>query len=216
MVVFDLDGTLAESKQPMDSEMSELLCELLKQYRVAIISGASYAQFERQFLVSLDCAEDELSNLVLVPTNGATMYEFDGEDWTCRYARVLMDEQKQEVRSAFERAFEDAPLDKKEVWDPDREKRRSMVAVMEPLLSDDFEVSIGGTTSIDVTQKGIDKAFGIRKLCEEFDVSEDEVLFVGDSLEDGGNDAAAKETDAETRSVDTIADTKAIIRELTS
>jgi hypothetical protein len=40
LIVFDLDGTLAESKSPLDAEMSALLHELLGIVKVAVISGA--------------------------------------------------------------------------------------------------------------------------------------------------------------------------------
>jgi hydroxymethylpyrimidine pyrophosphatase-like HAD family hydrolase len=39
-----------------------------------------------------------------------------------------------------------------------------------------------------VTRKGIDKAYGMRKLLEFLGIGVDDVLFVGDRLEEGGND----------------------------
>ncbi len=47
LIVFDLDGTLAESKSPIDAEMSELLHDLLGTVKVAVISGGDWPQFER-------------------------------------------------------------------------------------------------------------------------------------------------------------------------
>jgi len=46
LIVFDLDGTLAESKSSLDSEMSGLLHDLLAVVRVAVISGGDWPQFE--------------------------------------------------------------------------------------------------------------------------------------------------------------------------
>jgi len=54
LIIFDLDGTLAESKQPMDSEMTELLARLLEKKKVAVISGGSFEQFKKQFLPELE------------------------------------------------------------------------------------------------------------------------------------------------------------------
>ena len=242
LIVFDLDGTLAPSKSEMDSEMSDLLCRLLSRYYVAVISGGSYTQFERQFLTSFSCAADP-GTLFLQPTSGAMMYVFDGTQWVQTYAKTLSREQKKRIREAFEVAYREtgyapsdladgeiiedretqmtfsalgqkAPLSEKEVWDPDMAKRRRIKAVLDPILSDEFEVSIGGTTSIDVTQKGITKAFGIRTLSETLGIPEEKMLFVGDALEEGGNDAAVLETDAETHAVESVDDTKAIIRTL--
>ena len=47
LVIFDLDGTLAESKSPVDAEMAELLRGLLAVAKVAIISGGDWPQFEK-------------------------------------------------------------------------------------------------------------------------------------------------------------------------
>jgi len=48
LIVFDLDGTLAESKSSVDSEMSELLYDLLAIVKVAVISGGDWPQFEKR------------------------------------------------------------------------------------------------------------------------------------------------------------------------
>ena len=50
LIVFDLDGTLAESKSPLDAEMSGLVHDLLGVVKVAVISGGDWPQFEKQFL----------------------------------------------------------------------------------------------------------------------------------------------------------------------
>jgi phosphomannomutase len=48
LIVFDLDGTLAESKSAVDPAMSGLLHDLLAIVKVAIISGGGWPQFEKQ------------------------------------------------------------------------------------------------------------------------------------------------------------------------
>ena len=45
LFAFDLDGTLAESKQPIDQNMVELLAALLDLVGVAVISGGDCPQF---------------------------------------------------------------------------------------------------------------------------------------------------------------------------
>ncbi|HEY4195665.1 MAG TPA: hypothetical protein VGM63_09015 [Mucilaginibacter sp.] len=44
LIVFDLDGTLAESKAAIDNEMVSLLVRLLTVARVALISGGNWPQ----------------------------------------------------------------------------------------------------------------------------------------------------------------------------
>lgn len=50
LIVFDLDGTLAESKSPLDAEMAKLLGALLGVVKVAVISGGNWPQFENNCL----------------------------------------------------------------------------------------------------------------------------------------------------------------------
>jgi hydroxymethylpyrimidine pyrophosphatase-like HAD family hydrolase len=50
VIVFDLDGTLAESKSPLTQSMSSLLVKLLEKYYVSIISGGAFPQFKKQII----------------------------------------------------------------------------------------------------------------------------------------------------------------------
>ena len=52
---------------------------------------------------------------------------------------------------------------------------------------------LGGTTSVDVTKHGIDKAYGIQKLRDILGIAIEEMIFVGDALFPGGNDYPAKQ-----------------------
>jgi HAD superfamily hydrolase (TIGR01484 family) len=79
----------------------------------------------------------------------------------------------------------------KEAWDPDNSKKLKLRDYIAPLIPD-FEVRVGGVTSIDVTKKGIDKAYGMKKLMEMLSISKEEILFIGDRLQEGGNDYPVK------------------------
>jgi phosphomannomutase len=79
----------------------------------------------------------------------------------------------------------------KEEWDPDNKKKDELRDYIAPLIPE-FEVRVGGVTSIDVTKKGIDKAYGMKKLMELLDISKDDILFIGDRLQPGGNDYPVK------------------------
>ena len=52
---------------------------------------------------------------------------------------------------------------------------------------------MGGTTSIDVTKPGVDKAYGVYKLRDQLGISLAEMLFVGDAIFVGGNDYPVQE-----------------------
>ena len=106
---------------------------------------------------------------------------------------------------------QEAPLSEKERWDPDFTKRSAILAMLEPLLPK-FSVRMGGTTSIDVTKAGIDKAYGIAKLHEQLDIPLKEMLFVGDAIFVGGNDFPVQEAGVDSLLVRDPTETARIIQ----
>jgi HAD superfamily hydrolase (TIGR01484 family) len=218
LIVFDLDGTLAESKASLDAEMSALLHDLLGIVKVAVISGGNWPQFEKQVLTHLP-HDERLNNLSLLPTCGTKFYRYAGgwkkiysEDFTaaekekiigslnlaigaagCKvdkvWGEVIEDRGSQITFSAL---GQQAPLAEKKTWDPDFAKRQRMKAILDHLIPD-FSVRLGGATSVDVTKPGIDKAYGIRKLRDTLGIAIHDMIYVGDALFPGGNDYPAKE-----------------------
>lgn len=236
LIVFDLDGTLAESKSALDAEMAKLLGELLGVAKVAIISGGDLPQFQKQVVGYLP-KSDHLDNLLLLPTCGTKFFQYNGE-WHKLYSEDLSSEQKTRIVAEVERAVgetgfqpketwgeriedrgsqitysalgQEAPLEAKKTWDPDFAKRKKIQQILERTLSD-FSVRLGGTTSIDVTLPGIDKAYGMRKLQDVLKIPISEMLFVGDALFPGGNDYPARETGADCVQVRDPEETKRVI-----
>ena len=240
LIAFDIDGTLTRSKLPLDVEMSGLLCRLMEKYKVAIISGASYEQFKWQILDPLSCPPDRLNNLYLLPTDG-TLFCYS-DRWQCESDAPLSPEESGRIKSAFENIFDksglenpekiygelvedrgaqlnfsalgqEAPIELKEKWDPDNKKRERMVEVLKYALPG-FSVRIGGTTSIEITKAGIDKAYGLNKLIEQTGISKEKMLYIGDKLFKGGNDEPALTLGIECRAVKNPEEAKLIILEL--
>ncbi len=237
LIVFDLDGTLAESKASLDGEMSSLLTALLAIVKVAIISGGSWTQFEKQILSHLP-QDKHLRNLSMLPTCGTKFYRYS-TSWEQLYAEDLTPEDKGKIIRALNDVCNDAgfkaqkvwgeviedrgsqitfsalgqaaPLEEKEKWDSDFAKRRTMKASLDQIIPE-FSVRLGGTTSIDVTKPGIDKAYGIRKLRDTLGIAIDEMIFVGDALFPGGNDYPAKEAGALSIQVRDPNETKRVIQ----
>ena len=83
-------------------------------------------------------------------------------------------------------------MEEKKKWDPDFSKRKQIKAVLDKSIPE-FSVRLGGTTSVDVTKQGVDKAYGIRKLRDILGVAVSGMIFVGDALFPGGNDYPAIE-----------------------
>jgi hydroxymethylpyrimidine pyrophosphatase-like HAD family hydrolase len=85
------------------------------------------------------------------------------------------------------------------------------------LLNDsifEFNVSLGGKTSMDVTKPGMDKAFGIRKLREILSIELGDMLFAGDALFPRGNDYPVKTEDGVSIQVNNVEETKRVIETL--
>ena len=85
-----------------------------------------------------------------------------------------------------------APLEEKKKWDPDFKKREKIKEILKPLIPA-FSIQLGGSTSIDVTRPGIDKAYGVKKLQEILGIAIQDMIFVGDAIFPGGNDYPAKQ-----------------------
>jgi len=80
----------------------------------------------------------------------------------------------------------------KETWDADNKKKNKIRDEIAPLIQQ-FEVRVGGLTTIDITKLGIDKAYGMNKLINQLSITKRDILFFGDKLQPGGNDFPVKE-----------------------
>jgi len=87
----------------------------------------------------------------------------------------------------FSALGQSAPVDAKKAWDPTGEKKSALRSAVQELLPE-LEVRSGGSTSVDITRRGIDKAYGMRKLEALTGIPLDDMLFVGDRLDPDGND----------------------------
>ena len=130
------------------------------------------------------------------------------------YGEIIEDRDSQMTYSALGQDIAEAlgeeGLRRKYAWDPDMKKRGQLRDLIAPEL-DDVEVRVGGITSIDVTLPGVDKAYGMRKLIETLEISQDEILFVGDMLQEGGNDYPVKAMGIDTIAVRDFRDTPYVI-----
>lgn len=240
IVVTDLDGTLAPSKAAMDDDMAEIICRLLSLKDMAVVGGGFYSQFQKQLIGSLKCPAEKLGRLYLFPTNATAFYRFGDQGWYKVYSEDLSEEQKRLIYSAFPKALElagfknpeklfgnqledrgtqitfsalgqEAPLGLKSAWDPDQKKRMAIKQQLDKLLNG-FEIRLGGTTSIDITKAGIDKAYAISKITEIFGYLKQEMVFIGDALYVGGNDYAVKLAGVESISTSGPEETKSLLR----
>lgn len=219
IIICDLDGTLTDSKLGITKDMSESIKKLVEFLPLAVIGGGTYKQFTEQFAARIGNDEQTLGRIYLFPTCATRFYRYSMNKWDEVYAERLTENEKKKIINAIntalditktkpERIFGDiiedrgtqitysglgqkAPIEFKVVWDKTLEKRQKIKKILEKIIPE-FEITIGGTTSIDITRKGIDKAYGIRKICEYFNYDIKDLLFFGDAIFEGGNDYPVK------------------------
>ena len=162
----------------------------------------------------------DLTKLHIMPTCGTRYYKFADDEWKLQYQEDLTDEQKTRIFTAIETSakkldmWEENPAGEiiedrlsqitysalgqqatpaaKYAWaEANKEKRKQLNQAVKALIPE-FEVRTAGTTSLDITKPGIDKAYGMHKLMEATGVQKEEILFFGDKLEEGGNDFPVK------------------------
>ena len=115
LIVFDLDGTLAESKSSIDPEMSRLLDDLLGIVKVAVISGGDWPQFETQVLAHLPKDDERLRNLSILPTCGTKFYQYQG-DWKKLYSEDFTRDEKEKIIGSLNKAVAEACFKVDKVW----------------------------------------------------------------------------------------------------
>lgn len=169
--------------------------------------------------------------LYVLPTSGGQFYLWDESlrSWKKEYAENLTEEEKERITAALKTALvqanfvqpeklygeqiedresqitfsalgQEAPVVEKYAYDPDKSKRRPVQEILLRLIPE-FEVRTNATTSIDITRKGIDKAYGMKKTSELLGIGFNDFLFIGDRLEEGGNDYPVKTLGIETVAV---------------
>ncbi|BDR52881.1 haloacid dehalogenase [Bombiscardovia nodaiensis] len=217
VLAFDLDTTLARSKTRMTPAMAVQFAAMTHLRPVAIISGGRFEQFRDQVLAALP-ADTDMSQLHLMPTSGTRYYRWDGSQFQQVYAHDLSLADRQAAMASLERrarqlgAWEEqtwgprledrgsqitfsalgqqAPVDAKEAWDPGNEKKNALAAAVARDLPH-LQVRSGGSTSVDISAQGIDKAYAVRQLAQILQRPVDSMVFVGDRMDPDGNDYPA-------------------------
>lgn len=215
VIIADVDQTICEPAQVVQRELAEQIAALVgRGYSFAFISGTNVEELQRMISNQLEKEHHLLANTGAtygVQRNGSSMIV---------YSQTLTPVEKQEITAAFEKLIQEynlqpltskedqlldrksqitlsvlgrnAPLEVKKAFDPHGEKRKKWIEFLRQYLPEDkYEIRFGGTTSIDVTRKGIDKEWGIQEFAKYNGVALSEIVFIGDRLYPGGNDYPA-------------------------
>ncbi len=217
--------------------MGEILGQLLDHFDVCVISGGKYEQFKTQVIDRLHVSPDQLSRMHLMPTCGTRYYHYDvtNSEWALQCAEDLTKDEIASISKVLEETtkaaglwpekpygevIEDrgsqvsisllgqqAPAEAKYEWAEKNSEKRLEVRAAAAAALPQFEFRAGGSTTIDVTRIGIDKAYGMHKLMQALEMSKDDILFLGDKLQEGGNDYPVKAMGIDSLEVDRWEDT---------
>ncbi|HEY4487484.1 MAG TPA: HAD-IIB family hydrolase [Candidatus Paceibacterota bacterium] len=239
VVLFDLDDTLAESFQPPKADMVERLQRLLEHMPVGILSAAGLPRMEQDFLTKI-IESTHIERFYVFPNSASECYRFTEGTWHRIYDFEFTEEERSHIKAALEQCSAEigyrhpeyeaqlwdrgsqiayaminshAPQDVKKTWDPDLAKRKQLKACLEKTLHD-YEILIGGSVTIDITRKDVNKAYGITWLSKELSISPRDMLYIGDALYPGGNDSVVIPTGVQTKQTSGPAETLSIIDEI--
>ena len=213
LIAMDLDGTLTQHKQPLSSENRAALDALGKKYKLLMVGagqvmrifnqmehypidiignyGLQYGKYDpvsksinivRDLSFDCDRASAEKKITALREKHGFTEYAGDNVEFHpsgCITFPILGTKAKIEDKLAF---------------DPDRSRRRAFYGEVIEAFSD-YVVFVGGSSSFDMAPKPYNKYYARDLYCKEAGISHDEVVFIGDDYETGGNDNSVYDSD---------------------
>jgi HAD superfamily hydrolase (TIGR01484 family) len=212
-VFCDVDDTVAASTQAIAPPMAQVLGALIDAgFKVGFVSGASVALMTKQVSEQLPKSHLLLgtsgSHAVSVDAGGGQREIFKRGFSAAERAEILaaLDSLIQHFHIKAETHLADQLQDRgcqftlsalgrgadaahKRAFDPDGSKRREWVRYLTDSLGDGrFEIRVGGTTSVDITAQGVDKATGLRQLLETLGWAAEDGIYFGDRFEETGND----------------------------
>lgn len=213
VIAMDLDGTLTQHKQHMEPRTKTTLEALSKKYKLLMVGagqvyrifnqmehfpvdiignyGLQYATYnpetkdldiQRDLSFPVDRESVEQRVTFLREKHGYTQFAGDNVEYHpsgCLTFPVLGTKAVQADKLAF---------------DPDRSKRRKFYPEVVELFSD-YTVFVGGSSSFDMAPKPYNKYHALDLYCQEYGLSHENVVFIGDDYGPGGNDESVYQSD---------------------
>lgn len=186
MKIFDLDGTICESRQVISPEMKEKLSGVGK---FIVISGAERPRIERQ-LDGLPCIimaqsgnDTDLWKNKLTLEEKMEVFEHINKldtEWSLK-----TEDRGCQISYSF--IGHAAPMEQKKQFDHTGIIRRRVLK-RTPFNSKTLTCSIAGTTCIDYTRKDCTKGKNIERWIKKNKLNKKDCIYYGDKLFKGGND----------------------------
>lgn len=190
--VFDVDGTLTKPRQKILLSTKQLLINLSQLYDVYILGAGCKKRIQKQL--------DLKTNNILIYDNYGNDKNFIKEDIN------IIKEKTNIIRNLFQlKIYKGQSLDinktritfallgtkallkDKLKFDPNQSIRNKILPTFKEFLPN-YEIIIGGTSSFDILPLNINKAYGIKRICKEHNLKQQNIIYIGDDFNPHGND----------------------------
>lgn len=204
--IFDIDGTLTELRKRMSKKVEEDFLSWSEGKEFYLVTGSDFSKTLEQVPLAIlgkakllfCCLGNSVYKTYEEEKNSFFRIKNDIIEWPENVMKMCNGfVEKSKYEKAFGNHIENragvlnvssvgrnaSPEERQRYfdWDSEKKERSAFVKKFNKKIKD-FEASVGGMISIDIVQKGKNKA-------QILDNIEGEVVFFGDKLDEGGNDA---------------------------
>ena len=234
-LVFDVDNTITEGCQEITDEIAEVLNDLKEE--LVFISGTHAFEIKRMISSKVKRYHHILANVgtnywITGPRGEKEVYNdqlghkeknniiFALKKLKEKYGLEPLTSEEDQIQ---DRGYQitmsilgrNAPKEKKDSYDPNGKKRKEFIDFLIQILGGtDYEFGVGGTTSIDITRRGVDKGSSLERFMKMKNLKREDLIFLGDKLSPGGNDYPVIRTGIKCLAVDNPKETLEILRGL--
>jgi phosphomannomutase len=207
-VFFDLDNTLTPSKSLIEEKHIPLFRKLCELKDVIVVSGHGEKDIKNHlglvgsyYILGQNGNRAEMKDGSLLWNNSLSHEQKGAIMQFIAKARVhlaykvsnendIMEDRDSQIAFSLIGHHEDKKI--KDAFDPGGAKRRKLMKDMkddlDALKKVGVEMTIGGTTNLDIYQYGKNKGYNVREFLKKMDWDKDDCLYIGDALFPGGND----------------------------
>ena len=203
--MFDIDGTLTPSRLRMTEEFAKFFDKWSNENKYYLVTGSDLDKTKEQLPIAyMDRAEaiftccgnqmwrdDELiyDNKFELTSKLKNALEvmLMSSQYKYRYGNHIEDRGSMVNFSIVGRNCTQEQREKYYEWDKEKGERRKMSIFLKNKFKD-LDAVIGGQISIDIYPKGMDKSQVLNVIEQERLVPPNEYIFIGDGIENGGND----------------------------
>ena len=232
LIAMDLDGTLTQHKEQLDSIHRETLDKLAQRYKLIMVGagqtnrifnqmgkypidiignyGLQYAKYNEK-TGNIDTLRDEIFPVDREEIEKRVTYfrekygftEFAGDNVEYHASGCV----------TFPILGTKAVQEDKLAFDPDRKKRRAFYSEVVEAFPE-YNVFVGGSSSFDMSPKPYNKYYALELYCRENGYSHSQVVYIGDDYGQGGNDECVFLSDFNYLKIDDYRDFPEIVADL--